>query len=371
MKRALLPPLLAGLAGLALLAACNKGVTSADKAAFAQLDANQPSCDALVGGIVTAYQQATAAGTPPADAVHRYLLGAGAAPAAEMQAGLPFAEKAVRPASAEEGEMRNLLVDWQERQAHLCAFGANFNADDLKNFIAEHDRVEKAIHEARSKLIGMIPLSPTEKAEIVRDRGQTVHAAVRDRLGELAAQSQLQQQHAAQAAAEEAEARQLVAEDQAREDEKRRLKAQEEEDKEALNAERRTAEELEIRMKRERQERTMRERQIQGAAQQSRALVAWAGTYRQQIEPFARLVRTAERSAASDPSVCQSLRHAGDSVHIPQAPDPNLQGHLAEALRLVGAAAESCGQKLKDTTAFRLQLVDEHLAAIERELPSH
>jgi hypothetical protein len=148
------------------------------------------------------------------------------------------------------------------------------------------------------------------------------------------------------------------------------MKLQEEDDKAALVAERRTAEELEIKMKRERQEKTMRERMAQGVVLANRQIHSWGATYRQQIEPFAKAVRTAQHSAASDPSLCPSLRHAADGVRIPQAPDPGLQEHLSEALRLVGAAADSCGQKLKDTTAFRLQLVMEHLSAIERELPS-
>jgi hypothetical protein len=354
------------LAGLALLSACRGGVTSVDKTAFAMLDANQTACDPLVDGVVAAYQQATSAGTPPADAVHHYVAGPGADAASEVLAGLPFAEKAVRPAAAEEGDLRNLLVDWQERQAHLCTLAANPDPEELKNFIAEHERVQKSIHEARGQLAGKIPLSPAEQKALLKDRALTVRLAVRDRQGELAANTQLEQQRAARIAAEAAEAHQLVAEDQAREDEKKRLKAQEEVDKEALVAERRAAEELEVKMKRERQERTMRERQAQ-----SRAMSSWAAAYRQQIEPFAKIVRTAQHSSASDPSVCPNLRHATDGVHLPEAPDPNLQGHLSEAVRLVGAAADSCGQKLKDTTAFRLQLVAEHLAAIDRELPSH
>src|SRR5262249_13018586 len=147
----------------------------------------------------------------------------------------------------------------------------------------------------------------------------------------------------------------------------KRLKAQAEEDREALNRERRAAEEMEVRMKRERQEKTMRERQAQGVALAGQQLRSWAATYRPQIAPFARTVRAAQRPSATD--VCPTLPHATDGMRIPQAPDPNLQEHLNEALRLVGAAAESCGQKLKDTTAYRLQLVLEHLSAIESRLP--
>jgi hypothetical protein len=374
MKRVLALPL---LSGLALLAGCRGGATPADKTAFAALDEVQTSCDPLVAGVVEAYRQAA---TPPAGggsslapdaAVKAYLSGPGAEQAAGVLAGLPFAEKAIRPAAAEQGETRNLLVDWQERQAHLCTVAATARSlDDLKGLVAERDRVQKSIREARAKLAGTIALSPTERAALTRDQAQTVRNAVRERHGELAAQAQLDQQRASRAAAEAAEAQQLVAEDQAREDAKRLAKAQEEEDKEALNAERRAAEELEIRMKRERQAKTMRERQAVGAAEQNRQVHSWAATYRQQIEPFARVIRTAQHSAASDPSVCPALRHAADGVRIPQSPDPSLQEHLNEAFRLVGAAADSCGQKLKDTTAFRLQLVEEHLAAIERQLPS-
>lgn len=367
MKRATLLPF---LAGLALLSACGGGSTAADKTAFAMLDANQTACDPLVDGVAAAYQQA-AAPTPPEAAVHSYLSSAGADAAAEIQAGLPFAEKALRPAAVEQGEIRNLLVDWQERQAHLCSVAANpENPDDLKVLVGERERVEKAIHEDRTQLAGKLNLSPADRASLTKERSQAVHVAVKERRGELAAEAQLAQQRQSRAEAEAAEAHQLVLDDEAREEEKKRLKVQEEEDKEALVVERRTAEELEIRMKRERQDKTMRERQIQGAAVANRQIHSWAQSYRQQIEPFAKTVRTAQHLAAGDPSVCPSLRHAGDGVHIPPAPDPNLQEHLSEALRLVSAAADSCGQKLKDTTAFRLQLVMEHLSSIERELPS-
>ena len=57
----------------------------------------------------------------PEDAVRAYLAKDGAVAAAQVQAGLPFAEKAVRRAAGEQTEIRNLLVDWQERQGHLCA----------------------------------------------------------------------------------------------------------------------------------------------------------------------------------------------------------------------------------------------------------
>jgi len=363
MKRAILLPV-----GLLLLLGCHKGATPADKTAVAILDANQKSCDPLADGIFTAYQQATSAGTPPDDAVRAFVAGPGAEPAAEVQAGLPFADKAVRPAAAEEGEVRNLLVDWQTRQAQFCGLAAGTpTGDNLKTFVADHDRVMKAIRESREKLGSLVPLTPEERTSLTQDWNLNVRAAAKEKLGELAAQAQMAAQRAARVAAEAAEAQQLAAEDQAREDEKKRLKAQEEEDKEALNRERRAAEEMEVRMKRERQEKTMRERQAQGVAMASAQLRSWAATYRQQIAPFARTVRTAQRPSASD--ICPLLLHATDGVRIPQAPDPNLQEHLSEALRLVSAAAESCGQKLKDTTAYRLQLVMEHLSAIDSQLP--
>jgi hypothetical protein len=364
------------LAGLTLLCACGRGATPADQAAFALLDANQTACDPLIDGVAGAYKQAAAGAsvpgaTSPDDAVRAYLGSTGAEAAAEVQAGLPYAEKAVRHAAAEEGETRNLLVDWQERQAHLCAVAADPpTPEDLKVWMGERERVQKAIHDDRAKLAGAIPLSAADQKSLTKDRTQSVRIAVQERRGELAAQAQLAEQRAARVAAEAAEARQLVLDDQAREEEKKRQKLQEEEDKHALVAERRAADELEIRMKRERQEKTMRERKLQGAVEANRQIHSWGAAYRQQIEPFAKTVRLAQHSAASDPSVCPTLRHAADGVRIPQAPDGNLQEHLSEALRLVGAAADSCGQKLKDTTAFRLQLVMEHLAAIERELPS-
>jgi hypothetical protein len=379
MQRAKHLPLLVLLAGLALLCACGGKFTPADKSAFAILDVNQTACDPLIDGVAAAYKGATVApaatggsgASAAEDAVHAYLAGPGAVVVAEVQAGLPFAEKAIRRVAPEQSETRNLLVDWQERQGHLCTVAAEPpSADDLKNFMAERERVQKAIREDREKLAGTLSLSPAERSEITKDRKLSVDAAVKEKRGELAAQAQLAEQRAARIEAEAAEAHQLVLDDQAREEEKKRMKLQEEEDKTALVAERRAAEELEIKMKRERQEKTMRERQLQGAVEANRQIHSWAGIYRQQIEPFARAVRTAQRSAASDPSLCPTLRHAADGVRIPQAPDPNLQGHLSEALRLVAAAADSCGQKLRDTTAFRLQLVMEHLSAIERELPS-
>jgi hypothetical protein len=376
MKRAMHLPL---LAGLTLLAACGGGATPADKSAFALLDTNQTACDPLVDGVAGAYQHgadAAGAASPaspnaPYDAVRAYLGSAGAEAAAEVQAGLPYAEKAIRHAAAEEGETRNLLVDWQERQAHLCGLAADpQELEYLRNWIGERERVQKAIRDDRAKLASTLSLSAAERASLTKDRDQSVRTAVQERHGELAEQAQLAAQRAARVAAEAAEAHQLVLDDQAREEEKKRMKLQEEDDKAALVAERRTAEELEIKMKRERQEKTMRERMAQGAVLANRQIHSWGATYRQQIEPFAKAVRTAQHSAASDPSLCPSLRHAADGVRIPQAPDPGLQEHLSEALRLVGAAADSCGQKLKDTTAFRLQLVMEHLSAIERELPS-
>jgi hypothetical protein len=383
MKRATILPLLigfTGLTGLALLSACGGGASRADKTAFAILDANQPACDSLVNGVTAAYRQAASAPPAPPDApavagpeaaARAYLKGAGAAAAAEIQAGLPFAEKAIRSVATEQTETRNLLVDWQERQSHICAVAANPETlDDLKVLASERERVQKAIVDARAKLTGSLNLSPSDRESLTKDRAQTVRIAVKERLGELAAETQLSQQRQSRVEAEAAEAHQLVLDDQAREEEKKRLKIQEEEDKEALVVERRAAEELEIKMKRDRQDKTMRDRRLQGAAVANQQIHSWAQTYRQQIEPFAKAVRTAQHSAAGDPSVCPSLRHAGDGVHIPPAPDPNLQEHLSEALRLVSAAAESCGQKLRDTTAFRLQLVMEHLSSIERELPS-
>jgi hypothetical protein len=384
MKRATILPL---LTGLALLSACGGGSSAADKTAFAMLDANQAACDSLVDGVIAAFQQgASAAATPAAApaaadapnpptpqeaAAHAYLKGPGAAAAAEMEAGLPFADKAIRPVAGEQTETRNLLVDWQERQSHICAAAANpTTLDDLKVLASERERVQKAIRDDRAKLTSSPNLSPSDLTSLTKDRAQTVRIAVKEKLGEMAAETQLAQQRESRVEAEAAEAHQLVLDDQAREEEKTRLKVQEEEDKEALVVERRAAEELEIKMKRERQDKTMRERQIQGAAVANQQLHSWAQTYRQQIEPFAKTVRTAQHLAAGDPSVCPFLHHAGDGVRIPSAPDPNLQEHLSEALRLVSAAAESCGQKLRDTTAFRLQLVMEHLAAIDRELPS-
>jgi len=364
MKRAILLPV-----GLLLLVGCHKGSTPADKTALAILEANQKACDPLAEGIFEAYKQATSAGTPPDAAVRAFVDGPGAEHAAEVQAGLPFAENAVRPASAEEGEIRNLLVDWQTRQSQFCALAAGGpTGDNLKSFVADHDRVQKAVRDAREKLASLVPLTPAERTSLTQDWNLNVRAAAKEKLGELAAQAQLAAQRAARAAAEVAEARQLAADDQAREEEKKRLKVKEEEDREALVNERRTAEELEIRMKRERQEKTMRERQAQGVALVSQQFRAWAATYRQQIEPFARNIRAAQRPSAAD--VCPNLRHAADGVRIPQAPDPNLQEHLNEAFRLANAAAESCGQKLKDTTAFRLQLILEHLSSIESQLPS-
>lgn len=365
--------LLAPLAGLALLSACGDKSTPADKSAFAVLDINQTACDPLIDGVVNAYKGAT--GTAPTaaeDAVRAYLAKDGAVKAAEVQAGLPFAEKAIRRAAGEQTEIRNLLVDWQERQGHLCGLASQPPAslEDLKNFVAERERVQKAIREDRDKLASAISLTPAERNELTKDRKLSVDAAVAEKKGELAAQTQLEEQRAARAEAEAAEARQLVLDDQAREEERKRQTIQAEDDKAALVAERRAAEELEIKMKRERQAKTLRERALQGAAEANRQLQAWAAVYRQQIEPFAKAVKAAQRASASDPSLCPTLRHAADGVRIPQAPDPNLQGHLSEAIRLVGAAADSCGQKLKDTTAFRLQLVMEHLSAIERELPS-
>src|SRR5947199_482942 len=109
MKRAIPLPHLSLLAGLTLLAACGGGATPADKSAFAMLDANQTACDRLVDGVAAAYQHgADAAGaaspaspTAPYDAVRAYLGSAGAEATAEVQAGLPYAEKAIRHAAAE------------------------------------------------------------------------------------------------------------------------------------------------------------------------------------------------------------------------------------------------------------------------------